>query len=78
MSEEKSLDFKLIVLKPGTKASLCSCGQSKTIPYCDHSHREVNEKNGTSYKSFKVKNSTDKDIELKVNSGNWPKDNPSD
>ena len=50
------------------KVKLCTCGHSKTLPYCDDSHREVNEKEGTSYKSLKIKKEGD---EYVVSNSNW-------
>ena len=62
-----------VKLKAGKKYALCSCGNSKTMPYCDNTHRDVNEKKGTSYKSFKIYPETD--ISVHVYSANW--DNPA-
>ncbi len=38
----------------GRKYSICSCGLSKQLPFCDNEHREYNELNGTDYKSIKL------------------------
>ena len=46
--------MKKIELQKDKKYSICSCGLSKTLPFCDHAHREYNEKNGTKYKSVKI------------------------
>ena len=43
-----------IKLYKGRKYSICSCGLSKTLPFCDNEHRPYNEKNGTDYKSIKI------------------------
>lgn len=59
-----------IQLKAGKKYSFCSCGHSKTLPFCDNEHRAVNEKKGTYYKSIKIVPNEDTTIELK--SSNWP------
>ena len=46
--------MKKIKLYKGKKYSICSCGLSKNIPFCDNEHREHNKKNGTNYKSVKI------------------------
>ena len=43
-----------INLKAGKKYSICSCGLSKILPYCDNTHRDYNAKNATEYKSLKI------------------------
>ena len=40
--------------KKNVKYSICSCGLSKKIPYCDNAHREFNLENSTQYKSIKI------------------------
>ena len=40
-----------IKLKKGKKYSICSCGLSKNLPFCDNAHREFNANNNTDYKS---------------------------
>ncbi len=35
---------KIIKVKKDTKYSICSCGKSKVLPYCDNEHREYNAK----------------------------------
>jgi len=58
-------------LKAGKKYAICTCGNSKTMPYCDHSHRDVNEEKGTSYKSVKIYPETD--ITVSFYGANWDK-----
>jgi CDGSH-type Zn-finger protein len=58
-----------IKLKAGKKYSICSCGLSNILPYCDNTHREYNSKNGTEYKSVKI--IPDKDTTIKVTSSRW-------
>ena len=59
-----------IKLHAGRKYSLCSCGLSKDLPYCDNAHREYNSKNNTNYKSVKVVPSSD--TVINVTSSTWP------
>ena len=62
-------ETKKIVIKGGQKCSVCTCGHSKTLPYCDETHRTVNEEKGTSYKSLKIW--SQEDITLELFSKNW-------
>jgi len=59
---------KLNLLK-GKKYSICTCGHSKNIPFCDDSHRKINEEKGTNYKSLKI--CPEADTVLYVHSKNW-------
>ena len=58
-----------IKLKAGRKYSICSCGHSKSLPFCDNAHREFNTENGTEYKSLKI--TPKKDTIIEVNSSRW-------
>ena len=58
-----------INLKSGKKYSICTCGLSKCIPFCDNSHREFNRSNGTEFKSLKIISKNDNIIE--VSSSRW-------
>ena len=58
-----------INLKAGKKYSICSCGLSQSMPYCDNTHREFNAKNNTEYKSVKI--TPDSDTEIEVASSRW-------
>ncbi len=58
-----------IKLKACKKYSICSCGLSLTLPYCDNTHREFNTINNTNYKSIKI--TPDKDVIIEVSSSNW-------
>ena len=60
--------MKKIKLYKGKKYSICSCGLSKNIPFCDNEHREHNKKNGTNYKSVKIV--TEENINLNINDKN--------
>ena len=62
----------IMQLKKNIKCSICSCGISKKLPYCDNSHREYNKINSTHYKSVKIYFSDDKKI--KVSCSNWNDD----
>lgn len=73
MDEEKNKDVVEgaleINLKAGGKCSVCTCGASKHLPYCDNSHRNLNEKEGTNYKSLKIVSS--EETKLYVSSSAW-------
>ena len=58
-----------IKLKAKRKYSICSCGLSNVLPFCDNTHREYNSKNKTEYKSVKITPETDTIIE--VTSSRW-------
>ena len=45
---------KKLTLKKDKRYKLCTCGTSKTIPFCDDSHKQLNEQTGSSYKSLKI------------------------
>ena len=61
-----------IKLRAETKCSICSCGFSNTLPFCDNSHRGFNKKNRTNYKSVKIV--PQKDITLSITSSTWKLD----
>ena len=61
--------MKEIKLYKGKKYSICSCGLSQLLPFCDNAHREHNEKYGTNYKSVKI--IAEKTVNLDVNSSTW-------
>jgi CDGSH-type Zn-finger protein len=42
-----------IDVKGGQEYYWCSCGASKTQPFCDGSHKALNKARGTAYKSVK-------------------------
>ena len=58
-----------IKLKAVKKYSICSCGFSKVLPFCDNTHREHNSVNKTEYKSVKIK--PEKDTLISVTSSRW-------
>ncbi len=60
-----------IKLYKGRKYSICSCGLSKTLPFCDNEHRPYNEKNGTDYKSIKI--IAEETTVVNLNSSKWKK-----
>tara|TARA_B100000686_G_C15812137_1_gene489479 strand:+ start:145 stop:354 length:210 start_codon:yes stop_codon:yes gene_type:complete len=61
-----------IKIKKNVKYSICSCGYSKKIPYCDNQHRIYNQKNNMNYKSVKIYATEDTEIELTCS--NWIKE----
>ena len=58
-----------ILLNKNIRKSICSCGLSNKMPYCDNAHRAFNEKNNCTYKSIKV--TSDKDVEIVIESSKW-------
>jgi len=66
MKEEEKT--KTLKLKAREKYSFCTCGKSKNLPYCDDSHRKLNEQ-GHSYKSLKIIPKSD--AEIAVYCSNW-------
>ena len=58
-----------VKLKSNKKYSICSCGLSNRLPFCDNKHREFNAEHGTEYKSVKI--TPDNDTTIIVNSSRW-------
>ena len=58
-----------IKLKACKKYKIRSCGLSKTLPFCDNTHREHNAFHNTEYKSVKI--TPDKDTVIQVISSRW-------
>ena len=65
----KNKTSKTIKLKSNEKCSICTCGKSKNLPYCDNEHRKLNEEKGTNYKSLKIIPKSDTEFELYCS--NW-------
>ena len=63
--------MRTIVLEKDKKYSICSCGLSKALPFCDNAHRPFNEKYRTNYKSVKI--IPNEKIEVEVSSSTWKK-----
>ena len=61
-----------VVLEAGKKYSICTCGKSSKMPFCDNAHRNYNEENGTTYRSLKL--FPKENIKLKIFSKTWKKD----
>ena len=61
--------MKKIKLKKQIKYSICTCGISKKMPFCDNSHRDYNSKNNTNYKSLEI--IPDRDVEINISSSMW-------
>ena len=64
-------NYYKILTKKDKQYSICSCGLSKKLPYCDNTHRKVNKEKGTCYKSIKIK--LNKDNILNIRCSNWDK-----
>jgi CDGSH-type Zn-finger protein len=60
-----------IKIHKGRKYSICSCGLSKQLPFCDNEHREYNALNGTDYKSIKL--ITEETTIINLKSSKWTK-----
>ena len=58
-----------IKLKAGKKYSICSCGHSESLPFCDNTHRAINAANDMEYKSVKI--ASKNNIIIEVNSSCW-------
>mgnify|MGYP001223734028 FL=1 len=58
-----------LTLEADKKYSICTCGLSQTMPYCDNTHREYNAENNTEYKSLKI--TPDKDTSIEVTCSRW-------
>ena len=58
-----------IKLKAGKKYSICSCGLSESLPFCDNAHREFNAANNMEYKSVKI--TSEADTKIEVTSSRW-------
>ncbi len=58
-----------IKLKGGKKYSFCSCGYSRSLPYCDNAHRELYAISGVEYKSMKF--TSEKDTIIEISSNLW-------
>ena len=58
-----------INLKAGKKYSICSCGLSNSLPFCDNTHREFNATNNMEYKSVKI--TPESDTKIEVTSSRW-------
>ena len=60
-------------IKKGVKYSICTCGESNSMPFCDNSHRLYNIKHNVEFKSLKI--CTDKDVTITLSSSKWDKKN---
>lgn len=69
MSVELPESAKEITVKKGKRYSICTCGASAVMPFCDGRHREVNESENCNYKSIKI--ISEKDTNIQVHSAAW-------
>ena len=58
-----------VLLKKNTKYSICSCGLSKVMPFCDNAHRLFNDESNSEFKSIKI--TPDKDVSVMLSSSAW-------
>ena len=58
---------KSIKLEEGKTYSICACGASLRLPFCDGRHRSIN--NGRGYKSVKIK--AEKTTHIEISCSNW-------
>jgi CDGSH-type Zn-finger protein len=61
--------MRKITIHKGKKYSICSCGLSKLLPFCDNKHRAYNQENKTNYKSVKI--IAEQTTEININSSTW-------
>jgi len=61
-----------IKIEKNVRYSICSCGYSNKLPFCDNQHRLYNKKNKTNFKSVKIFPAEDTYIELTCS--NWIKE----
>ena len=69
MSVELPESTKEITIKKGKRYSICTCGASAVMPFCDGRHREINEQEVCNYKSIKI--ISEKDTKIQVHSTAW-------
>ncbi len=67
-----------LTLKCHERKSICTCGHSKSLPYCDNTHREINEKYNAPFKSVKITNHSLEKISLEIECSNWNIENQID
>jgi CDGSH-type Zn-finger protein len=60
---------KKIELKKGVQYKLCTCGTTKILPFCDETHKVLNEETGSNFKSLRI--TTEEDVVINVTSKNW-------
>ena len=51
-------------LKKNVRYSMCSCGKSKKLPYCDNMHRIFNKNENSNFKSIKILTEVDTNVSL--------------
>ena len=69
MSIELPEDAKEIIIKKGKRYSICTCGASTVLPFCDGRHRELNKQEACNYKSIKIISKND--TKIIVHSASW-------
>ena len=59
----------IVNLKKDKEYKFCSCGVSKSLPFCDNEHRKINLTNKIKFKSIKI--IPDKNVSIRIKSKKW-------
>lgn len=66
----KNLKKQLFLkLKKGNRYSICSCGISNRLPFCDGGHKKLNQESSSNYKSVKI--TASENVEISLDCANW-------
>jgi len=62
---------KTLEVVKNKKYSICTCGASNSLPFCDNEHRVINKLQNTNYKSVKI--ISDSNTKVNIKCSNWIK-----